>query len=352
MSATSIRIQENVSLAPLTTLGVGGPARFFCRVETETELVEALRFSEKRRLGRFVLGGGSNLLVSDAGFHGLVVQVAISGEFQPMSGKDRVVYRVPAGVDWDTFVRVTVDVGLSGMECLAGIPGLVGGTPVQNVGAYGQEVADTITEVRALDLRSMEFVDLSVLQCGFGYRRSIFNSTETGRYVVTAVTFALDPQAKPKLTYADLQRYFGEEAPTPVEVYHAVREIRAGKGMVIDVADPDSRSAGSFFKNPIVKVEILERVARELGIDPAAVPHWPADGGRVKLPAAWLLEQVGFHKGYVVGAAGISTKHSLALINRGGARYADIAALRDLIQTEIERRFEVWLEQEPVQLGG
>ena len=352
MSATSIRIQENVSLAPLTTLRVGGPARYFCRVETERELVEAVWFSEERRLGRFILGGGSNVLVSDTGFRGLVVQMAIAGEFEPANDKDRVVYQVPAGVDWDRFVRMTVDGGLSGVECLAGIPGLVGGTPVQNVGAYGQEVADTITEVRVLDLRSMDFVNLPAAQCGFGYRRSIFNSTEAGRYVVTAVKFGLDPQAKPTLTYADLQRYFDGRAATPAEVYHAVREIRAGKGMLIDAGDPNSRSAGSFFKNPIMKIEVLARIAAELGIEAESVPHWPASDGCVKLPAAWLLEQVGFCKGYVAGPAGISSRHTLALINRGGARSADIAALRDLIQTEIERRFDLWLEQEPVQLGG
>lgn len=346
-----IRIQENVSLAPLTTFGIGGPARFFCRAATEAELVQAFRVARERGWRTFVLGGGSNLLVSDAGFDGLVVQVAISRDFTPETTLDRVEYLVPAGVDWDEFVRLTAEAGLSGVECLAGIPGLVGGTPVQNVGAYGQEVAGTIVEVRALDVRTLNFVDLPASACGFAYRRSIFNSTEASRYVVTAVRFAFDPEARPSLTYADLERYFAGRSPTPIEVYHAVWEIRGRKGMVIDAADPDSRSAGSFFKNPLVTEAVLERVARAVGLEIATVPHWTADAGCVKLPAAWLLNQAGFHKGYVAGAAGISSKHSLALINRGGAKYADVAALRDRILAEVERRFGVLLEQEPVQVG-
>jgi UDP-N-acetylmuramate dehydrogenase len=259
---------------------------------------------------------------------------------------------VPAGNDWDAFVLSVCEQGIAGIECLAGIPGLVGGTPVQNVGAYGQEVAETITEVRALDQQSREFVTLAAADCAFSYRRSRFNSTDRGRYIVTAVRFRFDRAARPSLNYADLKQHFSSIAttPTPLDVYHAVREIRHRKGMLLVEGEPDCRSAGSFFKNPIVPIEILPRLAATLALDPTAIPNWPADGGLTKLPAAWLLERAGFHKGFALGQAGISSRHTLALINRGAATQADIVALRNLIQQTVEDRFGIQLEQEPVLL--
>lgn len=349
MRISNLEVRERVVLARYTTLGVGGPARYFARVTTTDELREALEFQRSRGVALFVLGGGSNLLVSDEGFDGLVIHVAIAGSVVRIGGE----VAVPAGMDWDEFVRQRCVEGLSGVECLAGIPGFVGGSPVQNIGAYGQEVAETIVSVSALELASGEVVTIPHAECGFGYRRSIFNGPDRGRYVVTGVTFRFDPEARPRLTYADLKRHFGSDAdPSPLEVYEAVRAIRRAKGMLLVEGDPDCKSAGSFFKNPVVHEGVLTAIAERMGMEAAAIPHWPAGGELVKLPAAWLVERAGFPKGFVRGAAGISSRHTLALINRGGASFAEIAGLRDAIVAGVEERFGVKLEQEPVQVGG
>lgn len=344
-------------LAPYTTFRIGGPASYFCEVSSEDELVAAVRFAHEKSLKIFILGGGSNLLVADEGFDGLVIHMAID-EPVVAAGEGRFVdCTATAGTDWDAFVLGRCEQGISGVECLAGIPGSVGGTPVQNVGAYGQEVASTIVAVRAFDLEAGEFVTLGREQCGFAYRRSIFNTTQRGRYIVTAVTFRFDREARPNLGYADLQRHFAGwdaagPAPTPLDVYHAVRAIRHGKGMLLVEGEADCRSAGSFFKNPVVGVEVLERVAGALGMPVGEVPHWAAAEGQVKLPAAWLLEKAGFAKGFVLGHAGISSRHTLALINRGHATAADVVALRERIRGVVMERFGIVLEQEPVQPGG
>jgi UDP-N-acetylmuramate dehydrogenase len=348
-----IRVQEQVLLAPYTTFRIGGPARYFCEVTSEAELVEAVQFAHAASLRIFVLGGGSNLLVGDEGFDGLVIHMAIGGPVASSREGHFAEYVVAAGMDWNAFVLEVCERGICGVECLAGIPGSVGGTPVQNVGAYGQEVASTIVEVRAFDLEAMDFVMLSHAECGFGYRHSIFNTTQRGRYVVTAVRFRFDPAAKPNLTYADLKRHFadwdaGRAAPTALDVYHAVRAIRHGKGMLLVEGEADCRSAGSFFKNPVVASTVLDRIAANLAMLVGEIPHWPVGDGQIKLPAAWLLEKAGFTKGFVLGHAGISSRHTLALINRGHATAADVIALRDRIQNEIETRFGIRLEQEPV----
>jgi UDP-N-acetylmuramate dehydrogenase len=351
VQSPAIDIQHNVPLAPFTTLRIGGPARFFCEITTEAGLLEALAFARERGLPIFVLGGGSNLLVSDAGFDGLVLRIALDGPVAPLSQGDHIEFTLAAGIEWNRFVLSVCEQGISGVECLAGIPGTVGGTPVQNVGAYGQEVSETVAFVRALDLETLEFVTLDNPQCGFAYRRSLFNTTHRGRYIVTAVTFRFDPSRRPHLTYADLTRHFGAARPTPLEIYHAVRQIRHAKGMLIVEGEPDSRSAGSFFKNPIVPRESLGRIAQSLNIEAETIPHWPAEEDRIKLPAAWLLERAGFIKGYAMGNAGISSRHTLALINRGQATAAEIMALRDAIQQKVEGLFGIRLEQEPVQLS-
>lgn len=350
MAHTAVQIQENVPLAPYTTLRIGGAARYFARITNEAELVEAIAFARERSLPLFVLGGGSNLLVGDSGFDGIVLHIAIDGALDITIRGDVIFYAVPAGVEWDTFVLSACRQELSGVECLAGIPGSVGGTPVQNVGAYGQEVADTIDYVRALDLETDTFLDLPRANCGFAYRRSIFNSTARERYIVTGVGFRFDPSTKPCLTYADLTRHFGNTQPAPIEIYHAVREIRRSKGMLIVEGDPDSRSAGSFFKNPIVSPESVAYVASVANVA-EKIPQWPAPDGQVKLSAAWLLDHAGFVKGYSMGEAGISSRHTLAIINRGNATSADIFALRDVIQAKVKSLFNIRLEQEPVQLG-
>jgi UDP-N-acetylmuramate dehydrogenase len=258
-------------------------------------------------------------------------------------------FEVAAGEDWDGFVSYAVERGYAGIECLAGIPGTAGGTPIQNVGAYGQEVAETVTQVRALHLATLKFEEFTNAQCGFTYRRSIFNSTERGKHIVTRVRYALRRGGEAKVAYADLKRTFQDSAaPSLQEVSAAVREIRRGKGMYIVGGDPDCRSAGSFFKNPVVSAADYEGIAAE---EAGEVPHYPAGDGAVKIPAAWLLERAGFHKGYALGAAGVSSRHTLALVNRGGARAADIFALRDLIMAAVQERFGIRLEPEPVLLG-
>lgn len=348
----SVNIRQDVPLAPYTTFGIGGPAAYFAEIASETELVEAVNFARERQLEIFTLGGGSNLLIPDRGFDGLVLHIAMNGPTEITIDADTALHTVAAGVEWNSFVLSVCQEEISGVECLAGIPGFVGGTPVQNVGAYGQEVSQTIASVRALDLESMAFVDIPADQCGFAYRRSIFNSTHRGRYIVTAVTFRFDLSQRPRLTYADLTRHFGDAQPTPIEVYLAVRAIRHGKGMLIVEGEPDSRSAGSFFKNPVVPREALNRIASSLHLEVEEIPHWPAGSDSVKLPAAWLLERAGFVKGYTMGKAGISSRHTLALINKGSASAADIFALRDTIQAKVKDLFDIQLEQEPVQPGS
>lgn len=342
-------IRENEPLAEYTTFGVGGPARYFAVAENEADVAETVALAAEYGLPLFVLGGGSNLLVPDEGFNGVVLLVWIRGmkdSAQNLPGvttEEDGFFDAGAGEVWDDLVIEAVRAGCAGIECLAGIPGSVGGTPVQNVGAYGQEVSETIASVRAFDRQVGDFVELSNAECGFRYRESIFNTTERGRYIVTRVRFQLQPNGAPALKYADLQKRFGATSPGLLEVSAAVRQIRAAKGMLIDPGDPDSRSAGSFFKNPIVSLDVAARIT--------SVPQWAAGEGKVKLPAAWLLEQAGFVKGYGSGPVRISSKHTLALTNHGGATFADVLAMQDEIVAGVFEKFGVKLEREPVVLA-
>jgi UDP-N-acetylmuramate dehydrogenase len=339
-----MKILENVALAPFTTFGIGGPARWFADAVTEGEILEAVQWARQRSLPLFILGGGSNLLIADAGFPGLVLRVSLQG-----IRRNGDVYRVCAGVNWDEFVQRTVEDGCAGVECLAGIPGTVGGTPVQNVGAYGQEVSETIEIVRALDLQTLEFAVKTPAECGFSYRQSIFNSTEQGRYLVTGVQYRLRTGGEPSLRYADLQRAFPAGIqPMLAEVAAAVRRIRQSKGMLLAEGDADCRSAGSFFKNPVISEDQFRVLAERLGAEP---PHYPAGAGQVKLPAAWLIEQAGFPKGFRQGRAGISSRHTLALVNLGGATAAEMLALRDTIAAGVAARHGIPLDMEPVLVG-
>lgn len=332
---------KNVSLAPYTTFGIGGPAQQFAEATSEDDLVKAAKRARKRGLPLFVLGGGSNLLVSDQGFAGMVLHVGLRGITQQGDH-----FEVAAGESWDAWVSHAVERNYGGIECLAGIPGTVGASPVQNIGAYGQEVAESITKVRALDLITEKFVTLSATECGFAYRESIFNTSQRGRYLVTSVQFKLQPGAAPQLRYAELEQRFADQPhPTLAQVSAAVREIRARKGMLIVAGDPDCRSAGSFFKNPIVELKVVDRVASRVE---GPVPTYPVSDTHKKLSAAWLIEQAGFHKGYGSGPAGISTKHTLALVNRGGARAADVMLLMTEILKGVYQKFGVTLEMEPV----
>ncbi len=351
-----LSIQENIPLAPFTTLGIGGAARFFVEATSENELIEAMNFADGQGLPIFILGGGSNVLVADDGFPGLVIRVAIKG----IEWREEIT--AGAGEDWDGFVKQCVERDFAGVECLSGIPGLVGGTPVQNVGAYGQEVSEAITKVRAFDRQSKQIVELTNADCRFSYRASIFNTTERDRYVVLSVAYALRLRGEPMLRYPDLKNFFAGRTDKLAlgEVREAVITIRSRKGMVIvpnDPAnDPDCHSAGSFFKNPILTAEAfarLEASAKEQGLigDGEQVPSFPAADSKVKVPAAWLIERAGFQKGYAKGRAGISSKHTLAIINRGGATAGEILALVKEIQMRVAERFGVLLAPEPIFIG-
>jgi UDP-N-acetylmuramate dehydrogenase len=351
-----LQLQKSIALAPYTTLGVGGSARYFCEVHSEAEVEQAAQLARDRSLPLFVLGGGSNLLVSDAGFDGVVMRIGATDSKHECREGDNVLLEVGAGENWDDVVLYAVDRGYAGIECLAGIPGDAGGTPVQNVGAYGQEVAETIVQVRAYDLETRTFVDLDHEACRFGYRRSLFNTDARGRYIVIAVTYKLRAGGEPALRYADVKRHFAGqiergEKPTLRQVYDAVRSIREQKGMLVGQGGPDGRSAGSFFKNPIVPSAILPQLALKAGCRAEEVPQYPAGDGMVKLAAAWLVEQSGFHKGFAMGRAAISSRHTLALVNLGGATAAELIALRDAVRSAVETKFGVQLEQEPVMLG-
>ncbi len=347
----ALEIQEYIGLAPYTTLKVGGRARFFARATQPEHVAAAAAFAAKRSLPLFILGGGSNVVISEREFPGLVLHIAILGKrvVPPIEGvkENSVVMRAAAGEDWDGFVKYCVGWNLAGIECLSGIPGFVGGTPIQNVGAYGQEVSETIIGVEVYDRVESRVRTLLNSECGFAYRSSIFNTTDHERYVVLSVDFDLVKGGQPKLAYRDLQQHFGESKPSLTEVRDAVIEIRRAKSMVIDPGDKNSRSVGSFFKNPVVDTPVFEKIAERFG----GVPSFPADGSQVKIPAAWLIEKAGFHKGYERGNAGISTNHPLALVNLGGATSDDIIGLMSEVVAGVENMFAITLVPEPVFVG-
>jgi UDP-N-acetylmuramate dehydrogenase len=342
-------IQENVPLAPLTTMGVGGAARYFVEAGTISEISEAVNFSGSRSLPLFILGGGSNLVISDDGWPGLVLKVGIRG----IEPQEQSVFEVGAGEEWDKFVAFAVARNCAGIECLSGIPGSVGGTPVQNVGAYGQEVAETITSVLAFDLRDNQVRELCNEACGFSYRTSIFNTSGRGRFIILRVTYELTPGGDPRIEYADLKRYFAgwSERPTLAETRDGVRKIRASKGMLISPGDDDSRSAGSFFKNPIVLPEQYQQLSARAAAKKLIIPSYPALDALKKVSAAWLVEHSGFSKGFGHGRVGISRKHALALVNRSHATAADIVAFKEEIQDRVEQIWGIRLEPEPVFVG-
>ena len=345
-------IQENVPLAPLTTLQVGGASRYFVEAHTPEEVREAVDISRSLKLPLFVLGGGSNLVVSDKGWPGLTLKIGISG-IQERNQNGRTLFDVGAGEEWDKFVVRAVVRQCSGVECLSGIPGSVGGTPVQNVGAYGQEVAETIDSVLAFNLEDSQTYELSKVQCEFGYRSSIFNTSGSGRFIVLRATYSLTPGGQPRLEYADLKKYFSgwSSAPNLAETREAVRQIRAGKGMLLVPGNDDCRSVGSFFKNPVLAAEPyqeLSALAAEKGL---RIPSYPALDAQRKISAAWLVEHSGFRRGYGNGRVGLSSKHALAIINRGGACAAEVIGLKAEIQHRVQEIWGIELQPEPVFIG-
>jgi len=330
-------LERDVPLAPFTTLGVGGAARYFVRASSVDELRAALDWSDGPT---FILGGGSNLLIADEGFDGLVIRVELRG-ITVESEDDYAMVKVGAGEPWDAFVRFAVQNGWAGLECLSGIPGLTGATPIQNVGAYGQEVSETIARVEVLDRREGIVKWLTNWDCRFGYRSSLFKNVERDRYVVLSVTFRLKRNGSATIRYPELLKEVGSKTDL-TSVRDAVIAIRRRKGMVLDPNDPDTRSDGSFFMNPIVDAQLAESLPE--------MPKFPSDGG-VKLSAAWLIEHAGFQKGFTRGRAGISTKHTLAIVNRGGAKAKEVLELVRMIQEKVREQFGIELQPEPNFVG-
>mgnify|MGYP006283886993 CR=1 FL=1 len=347
--------RAGVPLAPRTTLRLGGRARYFWSVSTADEAAEALGWARANRQPVQVLGGGSNTIFPDEGFPGLVLHVAVPGlRFRAADGE--VVVDAGGGESWDDLVRESVDRGLTGIECLSGIPGTVGAAPIQNVGAYGQELSETLVHVDCLDRETMERERIPGGECGFGYRWSRFKGEDRGRFLILGVRLRLDAESRPGLGYGQLEREVErrggiEDLPPPEavrRVREAVLDLRRSKSMVVREDDPDSRSAGSFFLNPVLSDEEHRELERRWesagGEEP--IPAYPSDGGR-KVPAAWLVEKAGFEKGHRHGGVGLSRKHALALVNRDGST-RELLELADEIREAVAGRFGVRLEREPV----
>ncbi|HEV7486487.1 MAG TPA: UDP-N-acetylmuramate dehydrogenase [Thermoanaerobaculia bacterium] len=345
------RLQRNVPLAPFTTLGIGGPARLFIRAETVDEIREALSWTAAQHEPLFILGGGSNVLIADEGFDGVVLQIDLRGITVRAVDAEAVTVYVAAGEKWDDFVSFAVDRGWAGIECLSGIPGLTGATPIQNVGAYGQDVSETIIRVEVIERDTGRVVTLTNWECGFGYRQSVFKAAAKDRYIVAGVTFRLKPGGAASIRYPELQTYLSERA-IDLHDLRAVREaviaIRKRKGMVLDPTDPDTRSDGSFFMNPVVTPTEFDDLLRRAGTK--NIPHFPS-GDQIKLSAAWLIENSGFHKGFVHGNVGLSSKHTLAVINRGGGSAREVIELVRMIQGGVRTTFGIEIHPEPNFIG-
>jgi len=343
---TTLDIQHDVPLAPLTTLELGGPAKHFARVQDEGSLVDVLRWAGDQGMSSAVLGSGSNLIVPDEGYAGLVIHIGIADiEFRNAGMAD-----VGAGVPWETVVDGAVSRGWAGLECLTGIPGSTGATPIQNVGAYGQEVAEVIEHVRVLRRDSLEIDELGPRDCTFGYRDSLFKR-KPERFIVCRVRFALRPDGPGMVRYAELEKSL-PPSPTLQNIRRTVLDLRRRKSMVIDPNDPNRRSAGSFFLNPIVRAAKAERVVEQavtenLVASPDEVPRYPTPDGQVKLAGGWLIEKAGIKKGTRRGAFGVSTKHALALVHYGGGTTTALLAFADEIRSRVHDRFGISLEREP-----
>lgn len=344
------RVLKNVSLSSLTTIGIGGPAAFFTEARSPADIINAVKWADRRKLRIFVLGGGSNVLVGDDGFDGLVIRIGCKGLTFRENGNSQVTAEVAAGESWDDFVEASVRRGLWGVECLSGIPGTAGGAPIQNIGAYGQDVSQTMISVKCLDLKSLQVRELTNRECAFEYRKSIFNSDQKGKFIVLSAAFKLSLADGRLSTYPELAGEIESRASgdlTPMLVRHAVLTVRKRKSMVIDNNDPNSRSLGSFFKNPIVPYEHFRNIKKAFG----EVPSFRVGDG-IKIPAAWLIEAAGFKKGHVAGRVGLSENHSLAIINRGGATFRDVVKFRDDIAEAVAEKFGIHLQMEPEIVSG
>jgi UDP-N-acetylmuramate dehydrogenase len=343
---TTLAIQCDVPLAPLTTLELGGPARHFVRAQDERTLTEALEWAADRVLPMVILAGGSNVIVPDEGYDGLVIHMEIGGiELEEVG-----VVQAGAGVPWEAVVDEAVSRGWAGLECLTGIPGSTGATPIQNVGAYGQEVSEVIERVRVLDRHTLSFESLAPADCAFAYRSSLFKRSPE-RFIVCAVRFRLRPHGVGTIRYAELERALPAKASLS-EIRSTVLALRRRKSMVLDPEDPNRRSAGSFFLNPVVSVAEADRIAEQAARDglvaaPSEVPRFTAGPERVKLAAGWLVEKAGIAKGSRRGAIGVSSKHALCLVHHGGGTTTELLAFANEIRARVEDRFGVVLEREP-----
>ncbi len=344
MRAMALKIAENFQLAPLTTFRIGGLATFFAEVNSEQELSEAIGFARKQELPIFVLGGGSNILISDQGIEGLVIQyqrkgVRVQGE----------ILEAQAGESWDDVVALAVKHNLAGIECLAGVPGSAGGAVVQNIGAYGQTLGDAVSEVSVVELATGKLKRFSPAECEFEYRNSLFKKNP-GRYLVTSFSLKLLSGGLPNISYPQVAKHFGHEStPSLAQVRDFVIRLRASKGYVIMPGFECYQTAGSFFKNPVVSSEQFNHLKPLLG-EAELNRFWPSERG-VKLAAAYLLERAGFSKGYREGAAGISPKHALSLVNFGQAQAREIRTLADKIKQRVWEKFGVKLEEEVLLVG-
>jgi len=348
-------ISPSVPLASRTTLGLGGAALFFAEITDAVDVAPALRWAKERALPVFLLGGGSNLVVADQGFPGLVLHMRTRGLHWTEVGGE-VLVEAQAGEAWDDLVAETVLRGAAGIECLSGIPGTAGAAPVQNIGAYGQEAAEAIRSVRVLDRETLESRELDARDCGFGYRTSRFKC-EPDRFVILTLTLGLVPRGRPVLRYGELvAACSGTPTPSLAKVRQTVLALRGRKSMVLDEEDPNRHSAGSFFTNPIVTAELAAEIARRAVAagciqEPVEMPHFALAGGQVKLAAGWLIEHSGLCKGYRMGPVGISSHHALALVHHGGGTTADLLRLALHVRAAVFDRFGVTLSPEPVFLG-
>jgi len=345
-----------VSMAPLTSLELGGTARYLVEIEDTATATEAIRWARRHDLPLAVIAGGSNVVVADGGWPGLVLRVAMRGVVLEREG-DVVRVTAAAGEPWDELVERCVGEGLAGIECLSGIPGSTGATPIQNVGAYGKEVSEVIEHVQVLDLTTLDVRSLPAAECGFGYRTSMIRESP-GRYLVLAVTFRLRRGGVPTVTYRELERALGARrgAPTVADVRAAVLDLRRAKSMLVDECHPNRRSVGSFFVNPVLddgSLAALEEEARCSGalLPGESLPSFPIGDGGLKVPAAWLIEHAGFEKGLRRGSVGISTAHALALVHHGGGTTEELVALAREILEAVSQRFSIELQPEPVFLG-
>ena len=354
-----MNIEENITLAPFTTFHLGGSAQYFCESASIEDIHEAVEFAKSKKMKMHILAGGSNTIFLDSGFAGLVVKVALRGISFHDDGKD-IIAEVNAGEEWESFVRRCVENGYGGIECLSGIPGSVGATPIQNVGAYGQEVRKTVEEVSVVEIATMKTKIFRGPECQFSYRSSRFKSKDAGKYIIMKVTFRLTKNGRPAMSYPEVKKSIESTVDISSladgrESLAAVRDViialRRRKSMVIDPADPNTRSAGSFFTNPIVDTGEYEKINKiwEKTGDGTPMPSYPSEG-KIKIPAAWLIEKSGYRKGYTTGGVGISEHHTLALINKGGTT-KELLALAEEIQNTVMTTFGIRLQREPVVIG-